>query len=273
MTIETLCEATKKSLENLKKNGCNYNGHQWVELFQQGLCDNLTTMANGYNWSVEAEISSRNEGDRIDVYGHCTTQSDWIIEIDATRADQVAKKILSRFALWGMSGSIEYVAILYPNTQNGKAECEKYLRYGYDIIKTINQNSNVTGIFINPVDNSIEVLSFNERSHFEVNGHDCKSMSEAVAKAISIYLAEHSVTYADLTQRFDKYVNNEKGKSRYKDIKRTTADGVPVFTYTQFRQYGTASYWNEFVKLCKKHKINIVRKKKMYVGEMKFEYK
>ena len=37
MTIETLCEATKKSLENLKKNGCNYNGHQWVELFQQGL--------------------------------------------------------------------------------------------------------------------------------------------------------------------------------------------------------------------------------------------
>ena len=267
MNIETLCNVVKDSLERLRLSGYKYEGHTWVEKFQKNLTDILNETPTGYKWDIEVEPSGRSEGDRIDVYGLAQNLPQWIIEIDATRADQVSKKILSRLALWGLKSPINYVAIMYPNTQGGKKECEKYLRYGTDILHKVNAKSRIVGIFIDPADNSIEVLDFNESSHFEVEGKEYRSMSEAAAAAISVYLSRHPVNYDRLTEIWGKYVSYESGASRYKNIGKTTVDGTDVFTYTQFRQYGTCAYWDDFVKKCKKNGISLIKMRKLYVGE------
>lgn len=156
---------------------------------------------------------------------------------------------------------------MYPNTQKGKNECEKYLRYGSDILHKINSRSRIIGIFIDPADGSIEVLDFSESSHFEVEGEECRSMSCAAAAVISAYLSRHPVKYDRLKELWEKYVSDERGASRYKNIGKTTVDGTDVFTYTQFRQYGTCAYWDDFVKKCKKNGISLIKMRKLYVGE------
>ena len=267
MNVETLCDAVKGCIEKLRLSECKYEGHVWVEVFQKNLAEILNGSSTGYTWDIENEHTGRSEGDRIDVYGFARNLPSWIIEIDATRADQVAKKILSRLALWGLKDPINYVAIMYPNTQKGKNECEKYLRYGSDILHKINSRSRIIGIFIDPADGSIEVLDFSESSHFEVEGEECRSMSYAAAAAISVYMSRHPVKYDRLKELWEKYVSDERGASRYKNIGKTTVDGTDVFTYTQFRQYGTCAYWDDFVKKCKKNGISLIKMRKLYVGE------
>lgn len=266
MDVETLCDATKDSLERLRLSGCKYEGHTWVEEFQKNLADILSGSSTEYRWDIEYAHSGRSERDSIDVYGFARSLPSWIIEIDATRADQVAKKILSRLALWGLKDPINYVAIMYPNTQGSKKECEKYLRYGANVLHKVNSKSSIIGIFIDPADDSIEVLDLSESSHFEVEGEECRSMSDAAAAAISVYLSRHPVKYDRLTDIWGKYVSYERGASRYKNIGKTTVDGTDVFTYTQFRQYGTCAYWDDFVKKCKKNGISLIKMRKLYVG-------
>lgn len=268
MNTTTLCDAIKSVIDNQRMNECSFKGHGWVKEFQDELTGRLNSQnpSTGLTWNEEAKTAHRSEGDRIDIYGHSTAEPDWIIEIDATRADQVAKKFVSRLALWGLKDSIEYVAVLYPDSQGGKSECEKFLRYAYDMAHRINSKSNVTGIFINPHDGTVEVLDYRESIHFDVNGHECKSMRDACAKAIALCLDSREVTFDALKTRWGRFVSNARGASRYRDIRRMTSDGIPVFTYTQFRYYGVNSYWEDFVKLCRKRNILITRKRKYYVG-------
>ena len=271
MNIESLCSAIKDTLDELKRSGLSFKGHSWVDSFQRILIQKLENTTKKYSWNPEEPKSGRAEGDRVDIFGRAKGQPDWIIEIDATRADQVAKKFLSRLALWGLEEkrSIEYVAVLYPDTQKGKKSCEKYIRYGYDIIQKINKKSNITGIFIDPKNNNdIEVLDYNGSCQFVVNGHDCKSMNAAAAKALSIYLSKHSVHYKELKEYWGRYVLDSRDKSRYKPIDSYTSDSPPqqIYTYTQFRKYGISAYWNDFVRKCKEAKIMIVQKRKLYDG-------
>lgn len=153
MTIEVLCSAIKSSLLTLKgaRTGKTIN-HKLVEVFQENVKDELNKAPNGYDWEIEWQVKGRSERDSIDIFGQPTKGSpigpNWIIEIDATRSDQVSQKLLSRIALWGLGQSIQYVAILYPDTQNGKSACEKYLRYGNAVLQKINKNSSVTGILL-----------------------------------------------------------------------------------------------------------------------------
>ena len=52
-----------------------------------------------------------------------------VIELDKNRADQVAKKFVSRMALIP-STTVYFVSLCYPGTENmNKAECEKYFGY------------------------------------------------------------------------------------------------------------------------------------------------
>lgn len=271
MNIELLCAAIKDVLDELKRTGESFKGHSWVDTFQKKLAGNLKDTVEKYSWTPEMLKAGRVEGDRVDIFGRAKGQPDWIIEIDATRADQVAKKFLSRLALWGLEKkrSIEYVAILYPDTQKGENTCKKFIRYGYDIIQKINKESNITGIFINPQKNDeIEVLDYKGSCQFIVNGHDCRSMNAAAAEALTIYLSKHSVKYKELKELWDRYVLDSPGKSRYKPLDSYTNDSPPkqVYSYTQFRKYGISSYWEDFVRKCNEAKIKIVQKRKIYDG-------
>ena len=167
MNIESLCEAVKTSMPILKDARVGrVIDHSLVERFQESIKDNLNDMSSGYVWEIEKKAKGRSERDSIDILGKAKGNSDWIIEIDATRSDQVSQKLLSRMALWGLQSPIQYVAILYPDTQNGKNACEKYIRYGNAILKKINGKSSVTGIFIDPLSGVVEVLQFNSPDHF-----------------------------------------------------------------------------------------------------------
>lgn len=267
MNIESLCEAVKISMPILKDARVGrVIDHSLVERFQESIKDNLNGMSSGYVWEIEKKAKGRSERDSIDILGKTKGNSDWIIEIDATRSDQVSQKLLSRMALWGLQSPVQYVAILYPDTQNGKKACEKYIRYGNAILKKINGKSSVTGIFIDPLSGVVEVLQFNSSDHFYVNGVECKSMNEAAAKAIKEYAIKHPQTYSQLKAYWGKYVLDKKGSSRYKNINIQTTDGVTIHTYTQFRQYGICSYWADFERLCRGKGIKVAKMRKLYIG-------
>lgn len=276
MDITTICSAIKKSLPVLKgARTSKVIDHSLVEQFQEKVTEELNKDATIYKWETEKKISGRAERDSVDIFGQATGQPNWVIEIDATRSDQVSQKLISRMALWGIKNPFQYMAVLYPDAHmKGKNACEKYLRYGNEIVKKINKKSCVIGIFVDPDKNSVEVLQFDERSHFAVNGKECKSMNEATAEAIKQYLSKHPVSFAQLSLCWGKYVNNTEGGSRYKNIWKKTTDGTHVYSFTQFRQYGFCSYWNEFERLCKKNKISIAKLKKIYKGApgVPFEY-
>lgn len=126
----SLCSAAKSSLHFL--NGARTHktiNHSLVEKFQESIKDILNNDKNGYKWEIEEKAKGRSEKDSIDILGQAKNMQNWIIEIDATRSDQVSQKLLSRMTLWGLKNPLNYVAILYPDTRNGKNACEKYLRY------------------------------------------------------------------------------------------------------------------------------------------------
>lgn len=277
MNIEILCAAVKSSLPILAEAriGKEIN-HSLVEEFQKSIKEILNDGSNEYSWEIEETAKGRSEKDSIDILGKAKNALNWIIEIDATRSDQVSQKLLSRMTLWGLKEPIQYIAILYPDTKNGKNACEKYLRYGNEIIRKINSKSSVVGLFVNPSDNSIEIQQFGKWDHFNVNGKECVSMNESAAEAIKACLCSHSVSYEQLKKYWGKFILDKSGPSRYKDIKIKTADGVAVHTFTQFRQYGNCSYWTDFTRLCKKKGITILRMRKLYIGNDKntpFEYR
>lgn len=83
--------------------------------------------------------------DRADVYAK-KDDYEIIIEIDATRADQVAKKMVSRLSYHLLTGKehpgLIYVALLYPGTDNMNAdECIKYFIFGQTIIDQLPDSS------------------------------------------------------------------------------------------------------------------------------------
>ena len=95
-----------------------------IKTFQNQLYTALSndSKLSKIKWMNEHKMSSNNHGDRIDIYGksvnfYGTLESIVIIEIDNTRADQVGKKIASRFAFAGNTPCL-YVAICYPGNHS-----------------------------------------------------------------------------------------------------------------------------------------------------------
>lgn len=100
-------------------------------------------------WIVEKKLEGCN--DSVDIYA--SDSSDWeiIIEIDAARADQVAKKIVSRYSHISESrkNNILYIALCYPGTERMNLnECEKFMYYGKKIIKKIHGNAFFISAFV-----------------------------------------------------------------------------------------------------------------------------
>ena len=111
--------------------------------FQNKLADNL-------KGKTEHQLFS----DRKDSADIWVDKDDYevIIEIDAARADQVGKKMLSRYCYSARLSPkpIVYIALLYQGTASmNESECEKYFQMGYEVLKRINPSNIFIGYIIN----------------------------------------------------------------------------------------------------------------------------
>jgi hypothetical protein len=98
-----------------------------VTRFQNLLKSELGRSMPHVIWSVE-HCPGRNSKDCVDVFGQ---GRDFVvaIELDKTRADQVAKKFVSRMAILP-STTVYFVSLCYPGTENmNLVECSKYFQY------------------------------------------------------------------------------------------------------------------------------------------------
>jgi HSP20 family molecular chaperone IbpA len=110
----------------------------------------LNTLEASEEYRLGAEICGNR--DRCDVYVK-TSEYQIILEIDATRADQVAKKMLSRYFYANKiaeSKPTVYICLLYPGTDSmNPNECVKYMRMGKDVLLSMNSSNRFIGAFIN----------------------------------------------------------------------------------------------------------------------------
>ncbi len=85
--------------------------------------------------------------DRADIFWE---KDNVLVEIDATRADQVAKKMLSRFCYASLGEKpVTYVAVLYPGTDSmNTEECKKYFKMGSQVLKSMNPENRFIGYII-----------------------------------------------------------------------------------------------------------------------------
>jgi len=281
--IENIIAAALQSENCLKSHlnrdmGTQKNDHSYVDAFQMSICKALNSLKDsGYKWETEKTNEDNDFLDPVDILGETNNnkeeQHKWIIEIDASRHDQVAAKFLSRLAAWGKEKPINYVALLYKNTQKGgKSACEKFIYYATSIAKVVNNETNVYGIFID-VDKDGKKTSIAELWEYQEDGkqenssfsisyvkgkesESAKGMADCGQIAIKKYLHKHNIdTIDELKKVFGRYVNNNVGGSRYKKLENVSFNDV--YTYTQFRATGKYPCWFDFVDLCKEHKIYI----------------
>lgn len=104
-----------------------------VRLFQYALLGKLQTEIDSINW-VQEYSPHISKGDKIDIYG----EKDNIavaIELDKWRADQVAKKFVSRTALLE-NKDLYYISVCYSGTEKMSfTECVKYYDYCFTLSK------------------------------------------------------------------------------------------------------------------------------------------
>jgi hypothetical protein len=145
------------------KKSITVNGtkRQAVKSLQDYIYNELNIRTSSSNWQIEYRHPSRPENDKVDIY-NLINNYHWVIEIDASRADQVAKKAFSRFALYGTGISttpIFYVAVIYPGTKHMSSnEVIKFTKYGSEIATKMNKNNIFKTIMIDCNNCSINVL-------------------------------------------------------------------------------------------------------------------
>ena len=300
MKLDLLLNGIVESIGQLMVMKKYPNDHEPINNFQEELTRWLEANAKTtHNWTKEKVTTYRKENDSIDIYGKpsINNENEWIIEIDATRADQVAKKMLSRFALWGLKRfkkdgklipkPITYIAILYPDTQEGRNQSKKFINFGYEVIHKINKDSRVIGIILGtdqkerskskdpkgPIDPKdprnwivdekyIEVFDPSKDIHCKIvygqqSNMDVENMGECAKTAIQMYAnnSDNNTTYDELKLLFDRYISDQEGPSRYNDAGTLSSDNVKLFTYSQFRRYDGS--WLDFVALCGDTRIGV----------------
>jgi hypothetical protein len=98
-----------------------------IDDFQRSLFKVLENKIPKFSWTIEYSPAS-NIKDTIDIFGKNSLMY-IVIELDKHRADQVAKKFVSRSALL-IDKSIFYISLCYPGTiRMNKGECIKYFGY------------------------------------------------------------------------------------------------------------------------------------------------
>ena len=109
---------------------------QIVADFQAHLFSQLCERVPRIEWCKEYEAHNSNR-DSIDIFGSLDGLN-IVIELDKPRADQVAKKFVSRSATTS-DVAVFYVALCYPGTRAMPVgECKKYFGYCRDISMRLN---------------------------------------------------------------------------------------------------------------------------------------
>lgn len=109
---------------------------QIVADFQGHLFSKLRERVPRIEWHKEYKAHTSNR-DSIDIFGSLDGLN-IVVELDKPRADQVAKKFVSRSATLS-EGAVFYIALCYPGTAAMRAgECKKYFGYCRDISMRLN---------------------------------------------------------------------------------------------------------------------------------------
>jgi hypothetical protein len=100
---------------------------QRVKVLQCSIKAALARAFPDIDWTDEYCPNSKYR-DRIDIFGKGKKYV-VVVELDTTRADQVAKKFVSRLAILPAT-QIYYLSVCYPGTSNmNAAECKKYFGF------------------------------------------------------------------------------------------------------------------------------------------------
>lgn len=273
--VKAIAQAAWDSREylrnHLRRN--DKNDHSFISEFQKSVNNYLNNNYSKYKWYTEEKKSDTVVKDSIDIIGE-NSRRNCIIEIDAVRHDQIAPKFVSRLALWGLEEPIDYVILLYDSTlKSGKHSAEKFVRYTYSILKAINKQSNLIGIYVhtpkNPNKNDEDSLKIwdCDNQAFSINVKEYKNkapmtMSECAREAIKFYIRKHKeIKYEDLQERFNDgitFITDRRGSSRENPIEMEIIgqDNKThnIHVYSQFRYYGRQHNWNRFVEVCKGEK-------------------
>lgn len=107
-----------------------------VRMFQSAIRGALEANISSITWELEY-CPSKSNRDSIDIFGSNET-SLVVIELDKHRADQVAKKFVSRVAILPET-KVYYISLCYPGTANmSKPETIKYFGYCANLAKRMN---------------------------------------------------------------------------------------------------------------------------------------
>lgn len=107
-----------------------------VTRFQNAIRGALEANISSITWELEY-CPSKSNRDSIDIFGKNETLS-VAIELDKHRADQVAKKFVSRVAILPET-KVYYISLCYPGTVNmSKPETIKYFGYCANLAKRMN---------------------------------------------------------------------------------------------------------------------------------------
>ena len=268
-----------RALEAVKEHLIRHNtrDHTNIKLFQDEVKQKLNDFNFGYTWNVEQANVNIEQNDRIDIIGMPKENGKpiFIIEIDAARGDQVAKKLLSRITLWGEKKTVHYIALLYPpppSQVGGKRESEKYVEYGHTVIKKFNPSSTATGIYLVgklvnenqeggksrkrwKLNGEVEVWDFKDHSSFRITKKDGRkkedrtfevhNKSKCALAIIKDYIDAHDdCTLEQLKSVFgENVVKSERTNNQELE---TLLHGETIFVDTQWRKVN----WHKFVIDC-----------------------
>ena len=269
-----------KDLEDhLNRN--NLNDHQYIDKYQKNICDELNKTIPDYSWEIECQINPLVK-DRIDILGMPKDKKGekWIIELDATRHDQIAAKFMSRLNLIGLKEQFVYVALLYPATKGTVNMSKKYIKYAHNIAKKIKKSSAV-GLYVQfskKQPNSwqydyVEEWDYSKNGKYTIDAQTNNKVYNGMTKCCKAAIVKHinvmrgkkkTYYYENLLNEFNgqlTIISDCIGKSRYKNtnisLPTKTGKQIMVHTYSQWRTNDMS--WSDFVDLCKQYGIIIER--------------
>ena len=174
----------------------NLNGHDNIKKYQEDIFKELTKTVPDYLWEIEYK-ADQSAQDSIDIYGkpkpYDNKNKQVVIEIDASRHDQIATKFMSRLSLVGLDEPLFYVALLYPDTRRDINTCQKYIKYANNIAKKINKKSSAIGMFVdvNKITGSSKTKNYVEVWVFDADSTSnniLRGMIKCISEVIKKYI-------------------------------------------------------------------------------------
>ena len=151
MIMNCISNAVNKMTEPIVGKTMLAQKRELQDLLKKEFEANLSPCSADVEHLLALEIEGDGNRDKCDVYA-ATSKYQIIVELDATRADQVAKKMLSRYyyANKAVDGKPTiYICLLYPGTESmNPAECVKYMDMGKEILLAMNPANRFIGGFL-----------------------------------------------------------------------------------------------------------------------------